>query len=81
MCVAKVKKTHTKSDSPWKSHFLSRGYIVFITLPLETDIIFGQDHSMTISNTPIPINFNDKKSKHLPRQNKLHNETMELDII
>lgn len=80
MCVAKVKKTHNKSESHWKIHFLSRGYIVFITLTPEADIVFGQDCSMTISHTPIPINFNDKKSKHLPRQNKLHNETMEMDI-
>lgn len=81
MSMAKVMKTHNESEPHWKIHFLSRGFIVFITLTPEADIIFGQGHSMILSHTPIPINFNDKKSKHLPRQNKLHNRTMEMDII
>lgn len=81
MSVAKVKKTHNKSEPLWKIHSLSEAYVVSITLTPEADFIFGQGHSMILSHSPIPINFNDKKSKHLPRQNKLHDGTMKMEII
>lgn len=76
MSVAKVVKTHNRSASCQKIHFLTRGYSVFVTLTPEADIRFGQGHFVILSHTPIPVNFNDKKSKHLPRQNKLYDETM-----
>lgn len=69
MSMAEVMKTHNESEPHWKIHFLSRGFIVFITLIPEADIIFGQGHSMILSHTPILINFNDKKSKHQDKTN------------